>query len=311
MSVSALDTPVSVSSRSGISPPGPKAEARASHDAAAFFDSYQAGGNNFRSPHGHHWQMSGAPPHSADRYSHQPSPAMHHPALPHNGMQKPKPWNSWFGGNQHPEHTQHSKPPARPFPGGGSSGPIASNKGYDQMARDLLNDARVITGSRHATTVDIREIQAMAQKPLGWNPAMNKRIKRAQTLMRNPEALKAFDRSSGTGAFDGKIDLKQLSQLARDDNPLKYSNKTEVSKELLSHYEQLKERFGRGEINANYLKKLAAMPLTGNPSDDHLIHLARESTKYSDDMAERDNLASKKGDGRISWHALQVLSRNR
>jgi hypothetical protein len=78
---------------------------------------------------------------------------------------------------------------------------------------------------------------------------------------------------------------------------------------MLGHFQQLKGS-GRGDtIKLDKLKELAAQPLTGNSSTDHLIQLAKEVMSRSILQGQMDNVDEWQRDGKISRRELLKLLR--
>lgn len=322
MSVSAFDTSVSVLSHPDNSASHSNADAptdaMARHFAASTYNSYGGGNVNFSASQTQAGLVFGGAPHATGSRTEKHFAAHHHnhsafahPATQAGGIQQFKHWmGNWFGGHRPPAHAHPGGPPARPLPvGAGNPNPIYAKRSDDQLAQSLLDNFKAFTGSKHAKTLDTAAIRNMAQRPLGWNPVTNQNIQLAREILRRPELINGLDRNVGTGALDGRIDKQQLGTVIRDSNAFKYKNDKEVAKEMLDHFNQLKERFGGRQIDINDLKKLASMPLTGNPSKDHFIELGQAVLKRGDLLKKMDNLASQDADGRISKHALQILSR--
>jgi hypothetical protein len=307
MSVSVLDRPVSVSPTADTLLPHPKPAAKASL-AAPSYAYHDAGNVNVGSSKSQSGLVFGeqsqpAHHHHAAHHSHPsvaPNPASHQ-----GMMQQLHNWlGQWYGGHRPPMNA-HGPHPFRP----GKPDATYAQKSNDQLAQSLLENFKAFTGSPHSMSLSSSSIRDMAQKSLGWNPAMNQNIRLARELMRRPDLMDALDRNPGTGALDGQIDKQQLGQIIGDANPYKYKNDKQIAQEMLIHFNQLKERFGGREININDLKTLASRPLTGNPAIDHLIQLGQAAVARSYLMTKMDNLFSNQGDGLISRNALRKLSR--
>lgn len=320
MSVSALDRSVSASSATDTAPLNPKPDAKASRHAPATlsFTSQSAVNVNFNSSANQAGPTFDGNQRPSECHTHHPhfafqpnKPPMSSPAVQQGFMQQLQQLiNQWFGGQRPPAHNPCNNAPPRPHPpGAGRPTPDYSTKSNEQLGQALLDNFKAFTGSSQSKTMHTSAIAAMARRALGSDPAMNQNIQLAKELMRRPDVLAAFDRNAGTGVKDGWVDKQQLGALIRDDNFFKYKNDKEVAGEMLNHFDALKSRFSRGEIDVRGLRKLASEPLTGNSQRDHLVQLAQTVLKRSELLTKMDNLASEDADGRISKQALEQLSR--
>jgi hypothetical protein len=149
----------------------------------------------------------------------------------------------------------------------------------------------------------------MADRPLTGNPQMDANIRLAKELMRRPDLLRALDRNMSTGASDGRLSKDDILSVIGSDNPFKLKDDKQLVKEMLGHFQQLKGS-GRGDtIKLDKLKELAAQPLTGNSSTDHLIQLAKEVMSRSILQGQMDNVDEWQRDGKISRRELLKLLR--
>ncbi|SEE43282.1 type III secretion effector protein [Pseudomonas costantinii] len=281
MSISTLDTPVSVSSTTDTSQFNPKPDAKASRPAPAA-PSYD-GGNNTGGVNFSRENQAGPmfgdrhPPthrHSDhNHFAHHQNTSAMTPALPQGLLQQLQQWlGQWFVGQRPPMHSHCDSAPPRPDPSIGKPhphphphlpvkpGPNYSTKSNEQLGQALLDNFKAFSGSSQSMTMNTSAIKEMAGRPLGRNPVMNQNIQLARELMRRPEVIAAFDRNSGTGALDGQIDKRQLGSVIRDDNLFKYKTDKEIGQEMLSHFNQLKEGFGGREINIRDLKNWPLNP---------------------------------------------------
>lgn len=329
MSVSTLDTSVSAASTLDLAQANAKPQANASRLAPAVlsFNGQNTANVSFHSRENQAGPVFANFQMPTDRHSH----AHHHPqaAAQKSFMDQLKQWiGLFFSGHRPPMQPGCGNPPPRPNPGCGSPPPRPfptigkpcptlpgrpdpqySHKSNEQLAQQLLGNFHAFRDPKQPGYVSIDSIHAMANKGWSSNPAINENIRLAKELLRRPELLDAIDRHSTTGALDGLIDRQKLGMIIGGNNPFKYNNDKQLAQEMLDHFDALKGRHSGPDLRIKDLKKLAAKPLTGDVSKDHLIQLAQEILKRSDVLTEMDNLAGRDNDGRISRRALRHLSR--
>ncbi|WP_321851405.1 hypothetical protein [Pseudomonas paraveronii] len=198
-------------------------------------------------------------------------------------------------------------PPPRPTPE--RPDPYYSKQSNQQLAQALLSNYGAFKGGQYSRKVTLESVKQMANRPLTGNPQMDANIRLAKELMRRPDLLRALDRNMSTGASDGRLSKDDILSLIGSDNPFKLKDDKQLVKEMLGHFHQLKGS-GRGDtIKLDKLKELAAQPLTGKPSTDHLIQLAKEVMSRSILQGRMDNVDEWQRDGKISRRELLKLLR--
>lgn len=198
-------------------------------------------------------------------------------------------------------------PPPRPTPE--RPDPYYSKQSNQQLAQALLSNYGAFKGGQYSRKVTLESVKQMANRPLTGNPRMDANIRLAKELMRRPDLLRALDRNMSTGASDGRLSKDDILSLIGSDNPFKLKDDKQLVKEMLGHFHQLKGS-GRGDtIKLDKLKELAAQPLTGKPSTDHLIQLAKEVMSRSILQGRMDNVDEWQRDGKISRRELLKLLR--
>jgi hypothetical protein len=198
-------------------------------------------------------------------------------------------------------------PPPRPTPE--RPDPYYSKQSNQQLAQALLTNYGAFKGGQYSRKVTLESLKQMADRPLTGNPQMDANIRLAKELMRRPDLLRALDRNMSTGASDGRLSKDDILSVIGSDNPFKLKDDKQLVKEMLGHFQQLKGS-GRGDtIKLDKLKELAAQPLTGNPSTDHLIQLAKEVMSRSILQGRMDNVDEWQRDGKISRRELLKLLR--
>jgi len=193
-------------------------------------------------------------------------------------------------------------PPPRPTPE--RPDPYYSKQSNQQLAQALLTNYGAFKGGQYSRQVTRESLQKMAdQLPVDAN------VRLAKELLRRPDLIRALDRNMSTGASDGRLSKDDILSVIGSDNPFKLKDDKQLVKEMLGHFQQLKGS-GRGDtIQLDKLKELAARPLTGNPSTDHLIQLAKEVMSRSILQGRMDNVDEWQRDGKISRRELLKLLR--
>ena len=216
----------------------------------------------------------------------------------------------------------HPGPPARPLPDGVCPNPgppprptperpdpYYSKQSNQQLAQGLLTNYGAFKGGQYSRKVTLESLKQMADRPLTGNPQTDANIRLAKELLRRPDLIRALDRNMSTGASDGRLSKDDILSVIGSDNPFKLKDDKQLVKEMLGHFQQLKGS-GRGDtIQLDKLKELAARPLTGNPSTDHLIQLAKEVMSRSILQGRMDNVDEWQRDGKISRRELLKLLR--
>jgi len=302
MSVSALDTSVSVSSTTDTALADSKPEARAnrSFSVAPSYDSHSAGNVSYNLSVNVSGPVFGVHQQTAQGHTdhHHWAPAMTHSASQQGFMQQfQHAMGHWFGRQRPDAHAHHNGVPPTPVPvGSGKPDLVYAHKSNDQLAQLLLNNFAAFTGSSHSKTLSARTLKDMAAKQLGSDPKLNENIRTAREVLR---------RTGMMDALGSRTDLHTLAKLIRDDNPFKYKDDKQIAQEMLNHFNQLKDYVGH-EINIKDLQTLGKTPTTGIPSIDHLIQLSKAFTGRGGSLKKMDADA----DGRINvFEILVALSR--
>ncbi|WP_448652109.1 hypothetical protein ACSHWC_00420 [Pseudomonas fluorescens] len=313
MSVSTTSISVSISSSADTTQVNSTSVAQASvaTSTAPSYHSHTTGNVNFHASQSQGGQVFGQQQQAASHqgHFHRPAPsqdftAMMHHASHHGGMQQLEQWRNPWMGRPKPLINAHGPYPITL----GNPDPFYSKKSNDQLATDLLKNARAFTTPGNRSTISKRAIQDIAQQTPGRNPVMNQNILLARELTKRPEVMDAFFRQAGTGALRDQTEVSNLTAFIRDKNPLKYSTDKQVAQELLSHFDKFTEYFGKRQIDTRDLQYLAGLQPTGIPSLDHLLQVSKTATNRSELLGAMDNLASRYADNRISREGLMLLS---
>ena len=313
MSVSTTTVSVSVSSNAGTTQVNANSGAQASVAASttASYHSHNTGSVNFHASQSQGGPVFGQQPQAASHHSYFNPPGnsqdfstmMQH-ASHHGGTQQLQQWGNPWIGRPNPPINAHGPYPITL----GKPDPIYAKKSNDQLANDLLRNARAFTTPGNRSTISKRAIEDMAQQKPGRNPLMNQNIRLAGELTRRREVMDAILRQPGTGEIGDQVSISNFSAFNRDQNPLKYNTDKQVVQELNSHFDQLTEYFGGRQINIRDLEYLAGLQQTGISSLDHLLNVSKTATNRQDLLDILDNVASKSEDNRISQAGLMLAS---
>ncbi|KAF2406847.1 hypothetical protein SAMN04490179_4686 [Pseudomonas antarctica] len=313
MSVSTTTVSVSISSSADTTQvnSNPAAQASAAVSTAASYHSHGGGSVNFHASQSQGGPVFGQQQPAASHHNYFNSPAhsqdfsaMTHHASHHGGTQQLEQWGNPWMGRPKPLINAHGPYPITL----GKTDPMYSKKSNDQLATDLLRNARAFTTPGNRSTISKHAIEEMAQQKPGRNPVMNQNIRLAGELMKRPDVMDAFFRQPGTGATGDQVSISHFSAFNRDQNPLKYSTNKQVVQELNSHFGQLSEYFGGRQINILDLEYLAGLQQTGISSLDHLLNVSKTATDRKDLLDMLDNVASRSADNRISQTGLMLAS---
>ena len=225
-----------------------------------------------------------------------------------------KQWlEQWFGGQRPPKPCCGNGAPPRPTPGSGAPprpSPVIGRphpkpdyalQSNEQLTQALLDNFNAFTGKNHSV-MTARDIREMANKRPGNDPVMNNNIRLAKELLNRPDLMQALDRDGQTGAQDKLISKQDLESALLDTNFFRYKSNDQVTQEMSEHFDALARLLG-GRVSINGLKQLAAQPLTGDSSKDHLIQLAQSVLKRSNLLGKMDD----NNDGQISRGELERL----
>ncbi|NCE88032.1 hypothetical protein DK870_27045 [Pseudomonas sp. Q1] len=147
----------------------------------------------------------------------------------------------------------------------------------------------------------------MAKQALTGDPVKDANIRLARDLLSHPGLLEALDRNGKTGIEDGYLTKANIRSFINSDSPLKLHNDKQLVEELLAQFSQLATGYFPRSIKLDRLDHLAMQPLTGKPSQDKLIHLAKELSVRPELKAAMDNLFQSERDGAISRAELKKL----
>ncbi|MFL1501734.1 hypothetical protein ACI77J_19370 [Pseudomonas sp. O64] len=313
MSVSNTTVSVSISSSADTTQvnSNPVAQASAFASTTAPYHSHNGASVNFHASQSQGGPVFGQQQQAASHHNYfnssahsQDFSAMTHHASHYGGTQQLEQWGRPWMGRPNPPINAHGPYPITL----GKPDPLYSKKSNDQLATDLLRNARAFTTPGNRSTINKSAIEEMAYQKPGRNPVMNQNIRLASELLKRPDVMDAFFRQPGTGELGDQVEISNLSAFNRDPNPLKYSTDKQVVQELLSHFDNFTEHFGRRQIGIGDLQYLAGLGLTGIPSLDHYLQLSKTAVNRSDLLEIMDNVASKYGDKRISQEGLMLLS---
>ncbi|QJI28397.1 hypothetical protein HKK55_06615 [Pseudomonas sp. ADAK18] len=177
------------------------------------------------------------------------------------------------------------------------------------MSQSLLNNFNAFKAPWPANYITSKGLEKMAGKPLTGHPSTDQNILLAREIQRRPDLMKALDRDGSTGVLDGRLTRQDINSVVRSDNPLKFQDDKQLVQQMLNNFNELKGGFWSDSIKVGTLKHLSSRPLTGNPTTDSLIQLAREVTTRSDLLGKMDNIVGWKQDGKIKWDELLRLLR--
>lgn len=201
-------------------------------------------------------------------------------------------------------------PPQRPLPVGVQPNPGPPPRPNpaqpSALAQQLLDNysAFKVPPLQRVTANGVRE---MAKQALTGDPVKDANIRLARDLLSHPGLLEALDRNGETGVEDGYLTKANIRSFINSDSPLKLHNDKQLVEELLAQFSQLATGYFPRSIKLDRLDHLAMQPLTGKPSQDKLIHLAKELSVRPELKAAMDNLFQSQRDGAISRGELKKL----
>ncbi|PRA25972.1 hypothetical protein CQZ99_19425 [Pseudomonas poae] len=173
----------------------------------------------------------------------------------------------------------------------------------------LLDNFHAFKDPKQPGYVTTQTISAMADRRLTGDPAKDRNILLARELMRRPDLVNAMDRHSTTGALDGLIDRQKIQMTLNSQSPLKYKDDDQLAREMLKHFDALRDPRYPDYISIDNLRGLAQWP-TDDPVYGRLAWIAQEVLKRSEVKHQMDAGDNWWGtDGWIKKSTLKSMSR--
>ena len=175
------------------------------------------------------------------------------------------------------------------------------DQGY--MAQQLLSNFDAFKDPKTPWWITHDSLKNVAGQRLTGNVAQDQNILLARKSLKDPEFMRAIDRHSDTGAYDGLIDRRNLQIVINDSSPFASRYDKDLTREMLDRFNGLKDPHLTSYIKVEKLKDMANWPLTGDRVMDELIYVAKEAINRAYLM---DSLAK---NGLIHRSALQHYPR--